>query len=70
MKVIEFSGEPEKMPIFAIGVLLLYLGFPVACVGATALMTKCVSARVQGLVQYTVSVASLIRSSVGSPSIN
>ncbi len=55
----EPSGQPEKMPIFAMGILLLYLGFPVACVGATTLMTKCVSTRVQGFwLKYTQSSSS------------
>jgi len=48
LKIVVFEGENEKLPLFAVGVLLLYIGFPVACVGATSLLTKCVSLRVQG----------------------
>ena len=43
-----FSGEMEKVKFFGIGLLLLYIGFPFVCVGASSLITKCVSTRVQG----------------------
>lgn len=45
-------GESAKLPILVLGVLLLYIGFPVAVVGATSLLTKCISFRVQGSFVY------------------
>lgn len=41
-------GEVEKVQFFGIGLLLLYVGFPFVCVGASSLLTKCVSPQVQG----------------------
>lgn len=40
------------MPILLTGFMLLYVGFPVAGVGATSLLSKCVSLRVQGAPFY------------------
>ncbi|KAK4002004.1 hypothetical protein OUZ56_003863 [Daphnia magna] len=39
------------MPLLLIGIMFLYVGFPVAAVGTTSLLSKCVSLRVQGIAQ-------------------
>ncbi|XP_057377056.1 uncharacterized protein LOC130698432 [Daphnia carinata] len=44
-------GDTDKMPVLLIGVMFLYVGFPVAAVGTTSLLSKCVSLRVQGIAQ-------------------
>ncbi len=40
------------MPILLTGFMFLYVGFPVAAVGSTSLLSKCVSLRVQGFMHY------------------
>jgi hypothetical protein len=40
------------MPILLTGFMFLYVGFPVAAVGSTSLLSKCVSLRVQGPLLY------------------
>ncbi len=42
------SGETDKIPMLAVGILFVYMGFPVASVGTTSLLSKCVSLRIQG----------------------
>ncbi|XP_046441893.1 uncharacterized protein LOC124192566 isoform X2 [Daphnia pulex] len=44
-------GDKDMMPILLTGFMFLYVGFPVAAVGSTSLLSKCVSLRVQGIAQ-------------------
>jgi len=41
-------GSPHNLKYFLIGIVLLYMGYPIASAASTSLFSKCLSTETQG----------------------